>query len=345
MASCLNFAGKRELLANGLYWSGISFLLSQLPARNLLLVLSYHRLGRADEDRFDPSIFSATAEQFNDQIACLKQHASLVTLEESLAFIDGTNKDESCRHRVLLTFDDGYLDNYEIAYPILRSHGVQGVFFLATDMVGSCHVPWWDQIAYLLRTAQTRRFSFHYPGRLVVDIDKDGLNESLQAILKLYKRPDNLDAARFMRELVEESKGEQPPGTLRRFLNWDEAREMARGGMAIGSHTHTHQVLSQLVPERQRQELSLSRSIIMEKLGMEAKALAYPVGHKSSFSDQTRILAQESGYRCAFSHHGGTNIQGNIFPYDVKRMIVNNQSLRHFQVQTAVSRVTGKFWP
>ena len=167
---------------------------------------------------------------------------------------------------MLITFDDGYLDNYEIAYPILRSHGTQGVFFLATSMVGTCHVPWWDHIAYLMKTARSRRFSLRYPADLAVDIDGNGLTESLRAILRSYKRPDNADPARFIRELAEEAKGEEPPGTLRRFLNWDEAREMTRGGMAIGSHTHSHCVLSQLQPDQQYEELSKSRAILKEKV-------------------------------------------------------------------------------
>ena len=253
MVGDLTFGGKRELLARGLLWSGASFLFSQLPARDSLLVLNYHRIGNAEDDLFDPGVFSATAEEFDDQIAYLKRRLSLVTLEEALAFIDGTDKEKTRRCRVLITFDDGYLDNYEIAYPILRSHGAQGVFFLATGMVGSCEIPWWDRIAYLVKTARKRRFSLRYPVELSIDIDKNGLTKSLNTILKSYKQPNNSDPARFMRELAEAAKGEDPPEVLRRFLNWEEAREMSgRRAWQIGSHTHSHQVLSQLEPERQR---------------------------------------------------------------------------------------------
>jgi peptidoglycan/xylan/chitin deacetylase (PgdA/CDA1 family) len=148
-----------------------------------------------------------------------------------------------------------------------------------------------------------------------------------------------------MRELTEEAGGEETPGTLRRFLNWEEAQEMSGGGMAIGSHTHSHTVLSQLEPEQQRQELAKSKDIIMKKLGIEAKVLAYPVGHKTSFSNQTWRIAQELGYRCAFSHYGGVNLQAETSPYDVKRTKVVYQSQYRFRVQTAVCQFTGRFWP
>jgi hypothetical protein len=164
---------KRELLARGLHWSGASFLLERLPTKSMLLVLNYHRIGNADDDQFDPGVFSATADEFDSQIAHLKRRVSLVSLEEALSFISGSAQEKRPRYRVLITFDDGYRDNYQTAYPILRSHGVQGVFFLCTGMVGSCQVPWWDHIAYVVKTARTRQFSLCYPGPFHVDIDRD----------------------------------------------------------------------------------------------------------------------------------------------------------------------------
>jgi peptidoglycan/xylan/chitin deacetylase (PgdA/CDA1 family) len=345
MTGNFKFGGKRELLARGLYWSGVAFLLSHLPAHDSLLVLNYHRIGNADDDLFDPGVFSATADQFDDQISYLKKHDLLVTLDEALAFIEGENTDKSRRFRVLVTFDDGYLDNYKIAYPILRAHGAQGVFFLATSLVGSCKVPWWDHIAYLVKTARRRRFSLHYPAELVVDIDKTGLSESLRVIQMLYKQPENLDSTRFIRELKEESKGEEPSKTLRRFLNWDEARDMIMGGMAIGSHTHSHTVLSQLELEQQFEELSKSRAILKEQLGVEADVLAYPVGRRTSFTEKTQMLAREAGYRAAFSVYEEINIKGKIVPYNVKRISLGNPSRSLFRAQIAVCRVTGSYWP
>jgi len=345
MAGGLSFNGKRELLARGLHWSGAAYLFSQLSARDSLLVLNYHRIGNPEDDLFDPGVFSATADQFNDQISYLKHGDFLVTLDEALSFVEGTIKEKTRRCRVLITFDDGYLDNYEIAYPILRTHVAQGVFFLATSMVGSCQLPWWDHIAYLMKTARRRRFSLRYPSDLAVDIDGNGLTESLRTVLKLYKRPENSDPERFIRELGENSEGDEPPLTLRRFLDWDEAREMHRSGMVIGSHTHSHHVLSQLEPDMQYEELSRSRQILRENLGVEADVLAYPVGARTSFNSQTQRAVQNAGYRAAFSKYGGTNLPGETTPYDVNRIGIDHPSWSRFRVQTDVCRFTGKYWP
>jgi peptidoglycan/xylan/chitin deacetylase (PgdA/CDA1 family) len=333
------FGWKRELLARGLYWSGATFFLGQLPERSSLLALNYHRIGNPDDDLFDPGVFAATGEQLSEQISYLKRHVSLVTLEEALAFVDGAIHEQTRRCRVLMTFDDGYLDNYEVAFPILRSHGVQGVFFLVTSLVGSCYVPWWDHIAYLMKTALQRRFRLGYPADLIVDVDGNGMTKSLWDVLNLYKRPENTDPVRFIRELREEAKGNDPPSTQRRFLNWDEAREMIGGGMAIGSHTHSHHVLSQLEPEQQRQELAQSRALLREKLGIEADALAYPVGGRASFSEETQQIAREVGYRAAFSFHGGINLPEMTRSYDVKRVGVDNQSRPRFRVRELLALI------
>ena len=190
--------------------SGMSWLMGRLPAADSLLVLAYHRIGNPAEDLFDPGVFSATADEFDEQIGFLKRSMSVVTLDEALGFVDGTSRDRTNRARVLITFDDGYLDNYQTVFPIMCSHGVQGVFFLATSMVGSAHVPWWDHIAFLMKTARRRQFTLTYPAELAVDLDTDGLDQSLHSVLRLFKRPDNSDHPRFLSDLAEQTKGDDP---------------------------------------------------------------------------------------------------------------------------------------
>jgi len=302
-------------------------------------ILMYHRVAQLS---VDPWQLAVTPLQFDRQMLWLRQHRTPMPLDELVTKLTaGTLVADA----VAVTFDDGYLDNYQVAFPILRSHGVQGVFFLATGLVGSCHVPWWDRIAFLVRTARSRKFSLDYPATLSIDLERDGVESSLRAILKLYKRADNSDPHRFIKELETQSRGEDPPAEMRRFLNWDEAIEMQGAGMAIGSHTHSHHVLSQLAPQQQKEELCKSRSILVEKLGAQIDVLAYPVGARTSFDDCTRNAAKEAGYRAAFSFYGGINLPGKTTPYDVNRVAVEDQSRRRFRVRMAATRSLGTCWP
>lgn len=164
MKTMARHGGKRELIARGIAGSGALFLSSLLPAKDSLLVLNHHRIGNSADDDFDPGVFSATPEELDQQIALLKRRFTLVTLEEAIQFANSNGKPASGRCRVLFTFDDGYLDNYTNAFPVLQSHGVQGVFFLCTSLVGSNYVPWWDRIAYITKTSKLPRFELRYPG-------------------------------------------------------------------------------------------------------------------------------------------------------------------------------------
>jgi peptidoglycan/xylan/chitin deacetylase (PgdA/CDA1 family) len=341
----IKLGGKRELLARALFWSGTAAVLRALRESDVLLVLNYHRIGDANADAFDPGVFSATAERFEEQVAFLNRHKWLVTLDEALAFLDGSDRSRARRCRVLITFDDGYLDNYQLAFPILRAHGAQGVFFLPTGLVGSCAIPWWDHIAFLIRTGTRRRFTLRREGPLDVDLDANGLTRSLYAVLAHYKKHDIADAGEFFHELREATGASDPPPGLRRFLDWEEARAMLQGGMAIGSHTCSHTILSHLDADAQMRELSASREQIKERLGIEATTIAYPVGGASCFTSETERMARDCGYRAAFSFYGGVSRPPITNRYDVKREGVGDQSWERFRVQASMCAATGRYWP
>jgi peptidoglycan/xylan/chitin deacetylase (PgdA/CDA1 family) len=336
---------KRELLARAVTRSGGSWLASRAGAKDSLLVLNYHRIGNPAEAMFDPGVFSASAEQFYEQMVLVKKQLSPVTLDEALDFIDGREKTTSPRCRVLITFDDAYLDIHDVAFPILRSLGLQGVFFVVSGYAGSSTIPWWDCIAYLLRTARRRVFALHYPSEVQVNMDREGFGDSLRAILGLYKQPGNVDGERFTRELAESCGGDRPPAGARVFCNWDELRVMLSGGMAIGSHTHSHTVLSQLQAEQQREELTRSRQFLMREFGCAIDVVAYPVGSRTAFTPETEEIARAAGYRAAFSGYGGINLPGRISRYNLARESVVPQSWDRFRARVAICRRTGCFWP
>src|SRR5882757_5686648 len=147
--------GKREFLARACSRTGITKVLESLPQRLVLMILNYHRVGNAADTPFDSRTFSATPEELDSQLAYLKRRFHMATLEEALGIVNG-NREAPRRTSVLITFDDGYLDNYTLAFPMLRKHGVQGVFFLPTAFVGSGKLPWWDAIAYMIKKSRQK---------------------------------------------------------------------------------------------------------------------------------------------------------------------------------------------
>ena len=287
---------------------GILHLLEMYKSKPGILILNYHRIGNRSSTRFDRQLFSATIEQFDRQLKYLKQHFEVVSGDDLQYLV--SSKTELKRMHVALTFDDGYLDNYTQALPILLANQCKATFFLISQYVGSDFIPWWDEIAYSLRNTKKEKITLHLPVPITLIMGEDR-EVAIRSALQHYKRPDNIHSAELMEELRQEAACALPQ-VERRFLDWNEAREMRDSGMTIGSHTQTHPILGQITPARQEWELERSKSVIEENLGSKITLLAYPVGTPGGFDATTEQLALSLGYTMCFSFYGGINTPQNI---------------------------------
>jgi len=330
---------KKHRVANWLASSGLLRLAEYLPQRECLVVMNHHRIGDATTSDYDPGVFSATQEALDEQLRFLKKRFQCLTLEEAIAFVEGRTRLR--RAGVLLTFDDGYLDNFQAAFPSLRSHGVQGVFFLPTRFIGSEEMTWWDRVAYMVKKARRPKFTISYPAPAGFDVAVEGLEVVLLRLFRTYKASEMQDSERFLNELHEATDCGPLPRE-RMFLNWEEARQMLRGGMAIGSHTHGHELLAKLTPERQLEEMATSKKLIEQNLAAPCESIAYPYGLTSSFTAKTVELAGAAGYRAGFSFFGGVNRRGSINPRNIYRQaVMGGPQLAHFRMRALVAGITG----
>lgn len=294
---------------------GLSRLLRRRKPKPAILVINHHRVGDAGRDVFDRGVFSASEEDLDAQVAYVQKHFSMMDWEEMSEVVTGRRPlDRFC---VAFTFDDGYLDNYTTAFPILRARACPGFFFLVPEYVGTSTVPWWDAIAYMIRFTKVPQLhlSIPEPWTLVIDGDRE---RAIHAALTQYKRPDNTRGEDFLAELEQKTEC-KVPAQDRRFLSWDEARHMQSAGMTVGSHTVSHRILSQLSEADQYRELRESRAILERELGTQTRTLAYPVGIRTAFTGETQRIASEAGYEASFSFYGGINPREQICPTDLRR--------------------------
>lgn len=293
----------RLLLARALQKTGILQALELQKSKPGILIINHHRIGDPEATVFDRDLFGATPDELDVQVRYFKQRVPIVSGDELEELVSGKTKIK--RLYVSFTFDDGYLDNYTKAFDVFRSADTTAAFFLVSDYVGTATVPWWDEIAYLVRNTKKSELNLNYPAPLKIPLNGQR-DESILTILRHYKRADNLRGDEFMACIRRETECETPE-PKRRFLNWDEAREMRDAGMAIGSHTKSHAVLGRLSPELQQMELEDSKRQIETHLGSRVRGLAYPVGAKDCFNDATERIAMNAGYSMCFSAYGGIN--------------------------------------
>jgi peptidoglycan/xylan/chitin deacetylase (PgdA/CDA1 family) len=316
--------------------SGLTLALESLLRRKTLLVLNYHRVGNPADTPYDPGTFGPTAEEFDWQLGYLRSHFDCITLEEALAMAAGQI---TLRPSLLLTFDDGYLDNYQVAYPLLRSHGLQAVFFLPTDFIGTQRLPWWDVIAYILKHSRHQIIKVQHPKPAEFRIADGDVSSTIFQVLTHCINNATTDYAPLINDLETACGCQRPDQSAARcFMNWDEAREMqSGGGMAFGSHTHSHEILSGLSAERQTLELSRSRAILEHELGRTIDVLSYPVGLPYTFNTDTLAAVERTGYRAAFSFYGGANNGHRVNRFDIRREHPHAGTSDLFRLQTILA--------
>jgi len=310
--------GKRDWVAEALSSLHILDLIERLPNLPQLLVINYHRIGNRHECDFDREVFSINQEGLSQQIEFLKRSYQVIDAQRALEVVEGKARPKGTE--VLLTFDDGYKDNLTLAAPVLKKADVSGLFFLVTGFLDNPDtIPWWDQIAWMVRQYVGGTLTISQPERWSAQVTIENVDWVIENVLQRFRQPA-VDRQRFFEELEECGGGLCPARGTGIFMDWNDAASLLAQGMEIGLHTHSHQILAALDVETQAAELQTCRRLLAEKLGYTADLLAYPVGTRDSFSDESKDLAREAGFRAAFSFYGGTNRAGGIDPYDVRRV-------------------------
>src|SRR5215469_12343045 len=135
----------QQKISQVLSQSGVLRAFELMPSRPGIVIFSHHRIGDHTACDYNQDLISATAEQFDYQLAYIKQHIPTLLPHELAELM--AKKKQLTRLHAIITFDDGYLDNYTHAFPLLQQHGLRAAFFLITSFVGTSSLPWWDEIA------------------------------------------------------------------------------------------------------------------------------------------------------------------------------------------------------
>ena len=307
---------KKELLATIFYHSGLLRFLA--PMRPGVTVFGYHRIrpdGGPTPDVFDAAVFGPAQSEFERQVIWLKNQFAILSESELLDAVRRPRIAENC---VAITFDDGYRDNYELAYPVLRARLAPAVFFVCPGLIDRGELGWWDLIAYLIKKSDKTSISL-LGETLALGSQKAATAGKLQEWMK--RRPHS-ETASLVNQLSAACEVPLPSRALQseELMTWDQIREASRGGVAIASHTHTHRVLGTLPEEDQRWELRESKAALERQLSCPVRTIAYPAGRRGNFTVATKRIAQECGYEAGFSYHSGFNSAGAIDTYDIARI-------------------------
>jgi peptidoglycan/xylan/chitin deacetylase (PgdA/CDA1 family) len=273
-----------------------------------LWILMYHRVLPAADPRFgaeEPGMV-VTPETLDLHLQIAKQRFTLISLEEWITRRDAGHA--LPRRACAITFDDGWLDNYEYALPVLERHQVPATIFVVAEMLGSQRRFWPNRLTALLAQAdvpEVRSALSWLTPLLTSPVTCRPDRERLATIVGTCKQQSD-DWLNARLDEAEQRIGEvRHRGEKPSLMNWEQLTRMQASGLvSVGSHTCNHyRLLPQLHSETLQREIISSKTIIEERLGKPATLFCFPNGDADH---RARALVAQH-YRAAVTTQRGIN--------------------------------------
>jgi peptidoglycan/xylan/chitin deacetylase (PgdA/CDA1 family) len=239
---------------------------------------------------------------FRGQMEVIARHFHAVSLDDVLLFLKG---EKTLPPRaVVVTFDDGYADNYQAANDILSPLGIPGVFYVTVDCLDRQRLPWPSLLRYSFLASKTENWT-----------EPDGpvwMLSSNQQRIRAFDRASEYcgklsgTAQEQFVKSIEQQLGTEPPRPQRPMMTWDEVRGLARNGHTIGSHTMTHPNMAYITESEARVELVESKRRLEHELAAPIVHFSYPCpALQPHWADRTVNASREMGYQTAVTTTGG----------------------------------------
>ncbi|HJV66218.1 MAG TPA: polysaccharide deacetylase family protein [Geomonas sp.] len=268
--------------------------------RNRLLVVMYHGVTRAE---YHPPVWTQLPlPVFRRQLEFLREHYRMVTLPEVVAACSGGSLPERA---ALVTFDDGLMNNYTVAFPVLKELAVPAAVFLTVDLIGTDRVLWFDELYLLMVEGYRRGGALTLPEPQAQKEYRAGrlwdAYFTLVESLKLVGERVREEVMEMLRSTVPLERSQVPADFD--LLGWEQVRQMQQSGLvSFGVHTATHRILSELEDEGLEGELLVPKVRLARELGYEPHAFCYPNGRPGiDFHLAHQEFLRECGYLCAFT--------------------------------------------
>lgn len=287
----------KTVMSGFFYYGGVVRLFNLVKVftrKGSIRILTYHSV--RDESNYIE--LTMGADKFHSQMGYLVRHYRVIRMEEAEEIIRSglPLKKDVC----VITFDDGYRDNYLHAYPVLKEYRLPATVYLATEYIRSGR----PTFVFALIVAMEKC------GVSEIDLSRIGLGRmSLQshcerekAILAVdgYAKRLSSPESEALLESVIRGLGMNPGGPEFKnlMLSWEEVREMS-DFVTFGGHTRSHPHLPRCDPKMAHQEIRGCKEDIEEQLQAEARFFAYPYGGKTDINHDIMKMVKESGYSSA----------------------------------------------
>lgn len=293
----------KELAKKALLGSGLLRMAAGLQDKGAA-ILMYHSV-LEDPFQLADSLGGIVHSQtvFRQQMELLAREFHPMSLDELAILLRGKEKiPERC---VVVTFDDGYRDNFEIAIPILDQVGIRAAFYVTVSCIEKRQLPWPSSVRFALRT--TKRKNWTDPGGklwpLETEADRD---RAFAKACEYCCRTAGDTQEQLVSKIESELETCSVPSSAQLMMSWDEVRKVTERGHTIGSHTLSHPNVAQILLADVRIELQQSRARLEKQLSRTVTHFSYPCPALSPhWNEQTVEECRKAGYETAVVTDGG----------------------------------------
>ncbi len=312
-------------------------------ARSLLTVVTYHGVLAQDDSPLDEFLDSSLlpVETFRGQLRHLKLHYDVISCGEFRKWL--SHEQALPSRAILLTCDDGLLNNLTEMVPVLREENLDCLFFVTAGSCSETSAMLWYVELYLLLLLAPRRtvkFAAHGVQWPAVSGDRRILRLAWHELVKKLSGLNADTRRRFLQEAGAACGFKQDwklsyleePAWRRRFalLRKPELQQLCRAGMTLGAHSVSHPVLSQQPADAALAEMVDSRTALLAVTD-SVWAFAYPFGDDASAGEREFELAEKAGFECAFLNGDGI-LSEDCRRYALPRFhVCSDMALREFE--------------
>ena len=268
--------------------------------RSAVTVLMYHRVLEDAEcaDYPFPSLVMPRS-LFEAQLAYLSEHTQVLPVADALREVGKSSR--RSRPLLCLTFDDGYVDNFEIAAPLLEARGLRGTFFITAGGVQVQKPLWYDRAVDLWALLGRRTV-----GELANESGDDDVPsfETRASWIEWLKVISNDRRGAIMSMLETRTNDTALPCPL---MTAEQVRQLAKRGHEIGSHTLWHPILTTMTEAERKVEIDGAKELLEDWTGREVSGFCYPNG---DFDQAVVRQLREAGHGYACTTLPGRNHVG-----------------------------------
>ena len=305
-------------------------------------ILMYHRIVSPDECEMflQPGMF-VKPETFEMQMKTLLSETTVLPLNEVLNSVGRCAGKTSLKPLCAVTFDDGWKDFYNNAFPILKSINVPATVYLPTNFIGTNQWFWTDRLAYIWKQREGLFFKSSNPILQELSLISGSFASQIEKALVVLKiKP--LDSIELLLNELATACDVSPSIPGRAFLNWHEVKDLHDSGLiTFGSHTADHHILTTIDKREIENQLLLSKQKLIDEHAAAAQSVSfcYPNGN---YSDGIERIVKNSGYSFAVTTKTGWNTLSQD-PFALNRIGIH-QDIASTKPMF-LSRIAGLFSP